>query len=207
LAFAANEATASATSITISKTKVTYGDDNAARIAATVGSPAGGTPAGSVSVTSGSGTLCTITLTGGTGTCTLPPGRLPGGSHHLTAGYSGDATYVASQSPVATITVARAPSRTTLALSSGGHLGYRHEHRERLTVTVRLPSGLRPAGTAVVTAGHARLCVITLRGGHGSCVLKNQQLRSGTYRIRAAYRGSIDARPSRSASKTLTIAP
>ena len=83
---------------------------------------------------------------------------------------------------------------------------YRQERREHLTVIVKLAFGAMPTGTVLVTAGHTTLCVIKLRAGRGSCVLTNRQLKTGTYRVRAVYRGNADASPSDSGSKTLRIA-
>jgi hypothetical protein len=202
--FVANEATASATGLTVSAPQLTYGDENAEQIAVTVSSPDGGTPTGTVAVTAGSGTLCTITLTGATGTCTLPSTSLPGGSYDLTASYSGDSSYLASQSPASAINVARVPSKTSLTLSSR-RVTYRQERRERLTVIVKLAFGAMPAGTVAITAGRTTLCVIALRAGGGSCVLRNRQLKTGTYRVRAAYGGNADASPSDSARMTLRV--
>ena len=204
-AFVANEATASATRLTASRPQLTYGDENAEKIVVTVSSPEVGTPTGTVAVTAGPDRLCTITLTGATGTCTLQSSRLPGGRHDLTASYSGDSSYLESQSPATTITVARARSATSLTLSRG-RVAYRRERHERLTVAVKLATGAVPSGTVAVAVGHTTLCVITLRTGRGSCVLRNRQLKRGTYRIRAAYRGNADANPSHSAIKTLRIA-
>jgi hypothetical protein len=204
-AFAANEASASVTGLTASRATLTYGNENAEHVTVAVNSPEGGTPTGTVAVTAGPHPLCTITLAGGAGTCTLRSGSLPPGRYQLTASYSGDASYLASQSPATAITVTPAPSHTSLTLSSG-RVTYQHERHEQLTVTVKLAYGHVPAGTVAVKAGRVTLCVITLRGGRGSCRLRNRQLKPGTYRIRAIYRGSPSAKPSDSASKTLKIA-
>jgi hypothetical protein len=204
-AFVDNEATASATTLTVSAPKLTYGDENAEKITVTVNSPEAGTPTGTVAVSAGADRLCTITLTLATGTCDLQSGSLPGGRHDLTASYSGDSSYLDSQSPATAITIARAPSATSLTLSRG-RVNYQHERQERLTVAVKLATGATPTGTVAVAAGHTTLCVITLRAGHGSCVLRNRQLKPGTRRIRAVYRGNADADPSDSAFKTLRIA-
>lgn len=203
-AFVANEATASVTGLTVSAPKVTYGDEEGEHITVTVSSPDGGAPTGAVTVTAGSGTLCTITLTGAAGTCTLSSTSLPGGSFDLTASYSGDSSYLASQSQATAVSVAPASSKTSLTLSSR-RVTYRLERRERVTVLVTLAFGAVPTGTAVVKAGRATLCVIALRAGHGSCALTKGQLKPGTYRVRALYRGNADASPSESASKTLRI--
>jgi Bacterial Ig-like domain (group 3) len=204
VAFVADEATASATSLTLSAPRLTYSAENAGQITVAVTSPQTGTPTGSVVVSSAAQQLCAITLTAGSGSCRLAPGRLPGGHYDLTASYSGDSVYIPSRSPQTALTVVRARSATTLTLSRY-RVPYRHEARERLTIITRVVSGPGPAGTAVVATGRTTLCVIRLRAGHGSCVLRNRQLRIGSYRIGAKYRGNADTGPSYSAKKTVKI--
>ncbi len=203
-AFIANEATASSVTLAASASKITYGDEDAEHISVTASSPDGATPAGAVTVTSGSETLCTVTLSAGAGTCTLPATALPGGTHRLIASYSGSSDYVGSQSAVTTISVSASGSATSLRLS-GASVAYGQERHERFTVRVALTSGAMPAGTVVVTSGRLALCTISLRSGRGSCTLKSGSLQRGSYRIRAAYRGNADATPSVSASEKLRI--
>jgi hypothetical protein len=202
--FVANEATPSATQLTASAPKLTYGHEGTEHIVVTVRSPDGGTPTGTVAVIAGAAAVCAITLNAATGSCTLPSRRLPAGGYALTASYSGDSSYLASQSASAAITVARETSKTSLTLSER-RATFGHEQRERFSVTVGLAFGVVPTGTVAVTAGHATLCMITLRAGHGRCVLTRRQLKAGTYRVVAAYRGDPDASPSASPRETLRI--
>jgi hypothetical protein len=205
-AFVANEATASSVTLAASVSRITYGNEGAERISVTASSPDGGTPAGTVTVASGSVTPCTITLKSGTGTCTLPATSLSGGTHRLIASYNGSADYVGSQSAVTTISVSPSASATSLQLSRAS-VAYGQERHERLAVLVKLASGARPTGTVVVTSGRFTLCTISLRSGRGSCRLKGGELKKGSYRIRAAYRGNADATPSASAREKLRITP
>lgn len=203
-AFVANEATASSVTLAASASKITYGNEGAVRISVTASSPDGGTPAGTVTVTSGPATLCTITLNSGAGTCTLPATSLSGGTHRLIASYNGSADYLGSQSAVTTISVSPSASATSLQLSRAS-VAYGQERHERLAVLVKLASGAMPTGTVVVTSGRLTLCTISLRSGRGSCRLKSGKLKKGSYRIRATYRGNADATPSASAREKLRI--
>ena len=105
--FTVGEATAATVSLTASGPTVTYGDEQAETLTATVTSPDGGTPTGNVTITDGTAGACRIALVNGTGNCVLPATALPGGTDQLTATYDGDASY-ASASTSTTVTVAKA---------------------------------------------------------------------------------------------------
>ena len=96
-----------AVTLSASAPKATYGAEQAVTLTATASSPAGGTPTGTVSVTGpGNAFVCSITLTDGTGSCTLTSRRLPVGTDTLTAAYAGDDSYL-SASGTTTITIVR----------------------------------------------------------------------------------------------------
>jgi hypothetical protein len=102
------EGTASAVTLT-APASMTYGSEQGDVLTASVTSPAGGTPSGTVTVTEGTTPVCTITLAGGQGTCSLSAKAIPAGGDTLTATYSGDATYVPATS-TAIVTVAAPPA-------------------------------------------------------------------------------------------------
>jgi hypothetical protein len=109
-----SEATAATVTLTASAPKITFGSEQSETLTATVSSPAGGTPTGTVAVTDGTAGACVITLQNGTGTCAPGPAALPGSANSpggvdtLTATYSGDASYVPATA-TAKVTVAGAP--------------------------------------------------------------------------------------------------
>jgi hypothetical protein len=188
-AFVANEATASATTLALSRGRATYGDE-ALRATVTVSS-AGGTPTGTAGVSAGDTELCTVTLSAGAGYCTLPAAALPAGTHQLTATYSGDSDFVASSSPSAAFTVGKTASTTRLSLSQA-KVTYRRETAERLSVAVKAAYAGAPSGDVIVMAGKARICVVKLRSGTGTCALRSRQLKAATYHLTATYGGSAD---------------
>ncbi len=99
-----SEATGTVTTITAAANDGSA-DEQGAPVTVSVTSPAGGTPTGTVTVTSPlqpTGHACTVTLSGGTGTCVFPTTGLSAGSYQLTATYNGDTTYAASASAATT---------------------------------------------------------------------------------------------------------
>lgn len=98
----------SKTSLGLSTAKATYGDEEAEHLSVTV-SPefAGSTPAGTVKVAASTVTLCVITLSSGKGSCDLSSKKLPVGTHHLVATYSGSKNLLASASSTETLSVAK----------------------------------------------------------------------------------------------------
>jgi hypothetical protein len=141
----------------------------------------GATPTGTVAIT-GADTNCSITLSGGTGTCNVVFNSL--GAKTLTATYGGNGTYGAS-SASASHTVSNVSASTTNITSetpdpsTPGAL-------VAVNVTVT-GSGSTPTGT-VTLSGADTNCTITLSGGSGSCpVIFNT---SGGKTITATYNGN-----------------
>jgi Bacterial Ig-like domain (group 3) len=95
---------ASVASLTLSRSPVAYGHENAEKLTVKVASPLGGTPAGTVTIKIKSTVLCTIRLANGSGNCTLPAKRLKPGTYSLTASYSGS-TYYTGTSAIKTLKV------------------------------------------------------------------------------------------------------
>ena len=123
-----------------------------------------------------------------------------GGLYGYQFGRPGTArAFVVSQTQAGgTATSLRLSARTTRA---------GHEHTERLTVTV---SPGTPYGLAIVTAiagpgRSARLCLITVRAGTGTCHLTNSALPAGTYQVTARFLGGNTLTPSASPAQTLHV--
>jgi hypothetical protein len=93
---------------------------------------------------------------------------------------------------------------TTLSLSAA-RVKAGHERSEHLSVQVKPRTSGTPAGQVTVTAGSARICVIGLRKGRGTCTLRASRLRPGTYHLVARYPGGSGYGASKSAKKTLTV--
>lgn len=186
--FVVNEATASATALTLITTAAAYGNEASAGASVAVTAADGGTPSGTVSVSAGPVIVCTATLGAGSGDCAFGNLTLPAGSYQLTATYSGDLTYVSSVSAGDTLTVSKARSMTSVS-HSRAKVRYGHESLEKLSVTVAAEYAGVPAGRVVVRAGGSTICVMTLRLGRGACMFSARQLRAGKYHLTVIYAG------------------
>jgi hypothetical protein len=194
---------ATTTSLALSAATATYGYEQGAQASVTVTSP-DGTPDGTVTVTSGPATVCTITLASGTGSCNLPATAVPGGTAQLTATYNGSANFAGSTSATVPLTIAQAATMTSLTLTAS-HVPYGDEQAEQVLVRVTSPFGQVPDGTAAVTAGSATVCTITLASGGGTCVLPPTALPVGLYQVTATYSGSTSFVPSPSGTSILGV--
>jgi hypothetical protein len=88
---------ASTTSLTLSTATVTYGSEKSLVMTVKVTPQFAGIPGGKVIITAGSTTLCTVTLSGGTGKCSpASQTALSTGKHTVTATYQGSTNFVTS---------------------------------------------------------------------------------------------------------------
>jgi hypothetical protein len=195
---------ASSTALSLSTAKVTYGNEQGERLSVTVRSMYGVTPAGTVAVKSGASTVCTITLASGQGSCLLAATTLPAGTQHLTAAYGGSVDVTASASAAASLSVAKAGTRSALSLSAS-KVTYGREQGERLTVAVTSQYSGTPTGKVAIKAGAVTICTITLASGRGTCILTPSRVRPDSYALHAYYAGSSDFGGSASAGKALTV--
>jgi hypothetical protein len=190
--------------VQLSAGSAVYGNEKSLTIKVTVAPQFTGTPTGKVKITEGQITLCTVQLSGGTGTCFPASPTIPGaGKAVLVAPYPGDPGFNSSAAD-ATVTVPRATSRTTLTLSAAS-VKYGHEMSVKITVAVAPQFSGTPAGNVIITAGRATLCTIRLASATHTCPLPSDRaLSPGQHVLAASYRGSTDFAPS-SATKTLTV--
>ena len=102
--------------------------------------------------------------------------------------------------------LARSTAATTLTTVSPAKskVTYGAEGAQKITVTVQATTPT-PAGKVTVTANGKAVCTITLKNGTGSCRLAARQLKPGTYKAVATYRGAAPYKPSSSAQKTFKV--
>ncbi|TVZ04236.1 Ig-like domain repeat protein [Trebonia kvetii] len=198
---------ATTTTMQLSKAAVSYGDEQAETISVTVAAPGdgGATPGGTVTVSAGTAAICTIGLAAGAGSCVLKATALPPGTAKLTAAYPGDASFAASASAVAPLTVAKEPTATAVALSAA-KVSYGAEQHEHISVTVKPAFGGTPTGHVTVKSGGKTIRVIALSAGKGGYTLSAASLAGGTVTLTASYSGDADFAGSTSAAKKLAIA-
>jgi Bacterial Ig-like domain (group 3) len=193
------------TSLTLSAPSVPFGNEQTETLTANVTPAVSGTPTGNVTVKTGATTVCTIALANATGKCTLTASQLPPGSYPLTATYSGDDIYTTSADTAQTLTVAKEPTTTDLALSADT-IAVGSEQAELFTVQVTPATSGTPTGNVTVKAGATAVCTIILTNGTGNCTLTPRQLARGSYQITATYNGdTTDAKSTSSPPQTLTV--
>jgi len=196
----------STTAFKLSATALTYGDEQVENLTVTVSSQyPGSMPTGIVTVRGQSLRLCTITLSAGSGSCSLSATELAMGSHQVFATYHGNEALLRSVAGES-LTVVRPSSRTALELSATT-LTYGDEQAEHLTVTVSSPyAGSAPTGTVNLSESAITLCTVTLSAGAGSCILSARQLSLGNYQVVAVYRGDGSFEPSITSGRVLVTA-
>jgi hypothetical protein len=95
----------SATTLSESASSVAYGHEQTERLSVDVTSSYVGTPGGTVKITTGTATVCTITLSGGKGSCLLSSSQLKVGTHALKATYAGSNVFSSSVSSTVNLKV------------------------------------------------------------------------------------------------------
>jgi large repetitive protein len=193
------------TTVSLSAAKVSYGAEQRERISVAARPAHGATPTGHVTVKAGSAVICVITLRSAKGTCSPGRARLAAGRHAITAVYGGSGDVASSVSAARTLSVAVAPSTTTLSLSAG-RVTYGSERSEKISVRVAPRYSGTPGGTVTVKANGATLAVIRLKSGAGSYTLSANRLRAGDYALTATYGGNADFGHSVSVKRSLTVA-
>jgi hypothetical protein len=196
---------ATTTTLGLSRTGLTYGDEQAEKILVTVAAP-GAIPVGTVRIKSGAATVCTLSLSpSGTGSCALKAAALPPGTAKLTASYAGNADFGSSASAVRSVAIAKEPTTTTVSLSAT-KVTYGAEQRERIAVAVRPAHGGTPTGRVTVKAGSTTIRVISLTSGKGAYTLAAGALAGGAVKLTASYGGDTRYARSSSGPKKLAVA-
>jgi hypothetical protein len=150
--------------------------------------------------------LCTITLSGGAGSCNLSRRSLLPGSYGLVATYSGSLDLESSGSASKSLIVSRETAKVALQLSSS-KLTFGHEASEHISVEVSGEfAGAVPSGKVEVRISSRTICAISLSSsGKGSCTLSAKELSAGTYGLVASYGGSSLLDPAASAKETVKV--
>jgi hypothetical protein len=197
-------ATATTTStVSLSRTSVTYGSKYQTEASVTVKPEFSGIPTGEVGVRLNGTLLCGVMLSSGKAECSVPD-SLNAGRYAITTSYDGDVNFTASTSAASYLTVARASSATTLTLAKAT-ITRGHENSEKLTVKVSSPATGYATGKVTVKAGSGTVCVVTLKNGTGSCTLTASQLKAGSYKLTAGYAGDTNHASSGSSAKSLKV--
>ncbi len=192
---------------TLSPPSVAYGNESSAVITTTIAHTGAGVPTGTVDVTYSGTTVCVVTLSGGTGTCS--PGNTDfavGGPYFFTATYSGDSSYTGSSSTPVSMTVTKAAT-TPSVVASPSTVTYGDLSSSVLTATVTPAFAGTPTGTVAFTSGSTALCSVTLPTT--TCTAPSGvQLGVGTHAVTATYSGDPNFSPSAATtSSVITVVP
>lgn len=162
----------------------------------TVSSATTGIPTGTVTFKDGNTTLGSSTLNAA-GVASYSSATLSSGSHTMTASYSGDANYAASNAAALTVTVGVAATTATLSgpttLSAGASGTY--------TVKVSTTATGTPTGSVVLSDGTGTLSTVSLNAS-GTAIF-TLSLTGGAHTLVATYSG--DSSFSYATSNTITV--
>ncbi len=123
----------------------------------------------------------------------------------IKANQAGDTDYLAADQTSQSFRVGKATSRIAFRLSAAKVI-FGKEKFERFSVTVAPQfAGSTPTGRVTIRNGGTVLCTTSLSSGKATCRLSPSELKAGTYRLVAAYRGSADFNGSTSAKETLKV--
>jgi hypothetical protein len=200
VAFVVDEKPVAVPTLTVSwPARITYGSGY--KVPVKVSGP-GGSPTGTVTLTSGSTTLGTATLSGGVGTISVSAAeakKVPPGDRSITVRYGGDAG-LSGLTESKTVDVVKASSKTVVKLSA---TTVAKTGRVTVTVTVAA-SGVTPTGTVKVYDGSKEIASGSLKSG--KITIKLPKITSlGTNKIKAVYSGSSDVNTSTSATVLLKV--
>ena len=170
----------STTSLSASKGTSVVGE--AYTVTVSVAGP-GNTPTGTVQVSDGAGATCSVSLSGGAGSCALTSGVA--GPKSLTATYSGDSQHGGSSGSIAH-QVDRAGTTTAITATSPNPSTAGQAVRVSVRVSAVAPGAGTPTGSVSVSGGGGA-CTIELSGGTGSCELTPTTV--GQVPLAASYSG------------------
>lgn len=181
--------TQSPTTPTVTVTPASSSITTAQNLSVTIAvSGSGGTPSGSVVLSSGSYTSSSTALSSGSASITIPAGTLAAGSDTLTARYTPDAASSAnynSASGTASVTVTQSGVTPTVTVTpASGSI----TSAQNLSVTIAVSgSSGTPTGSVVLSSGSYTSSAATLSSGSASITIPAGSLSPGTDTLTARY--------------------
>ena len=190
---------------------VVYGSEGGAVLSVTALAPVGtGVPTGSVTFKQGATTVCTATLSNGSGSCSPSTPRLlpaaPSSPYTVTGTYTNtDGNFTSGSTATTTLTVTKASTTTVLSITPATAT-YGDEKVPVISATVTSATTGTPTGTVVVKEGGTTICTLTLSGGTGSCAaLATTKLPVATHSLTATYAGDTNFSTSTSSAEPLAV--
>ena len=157
-----------------------FGQNYSVSVSVAAQSPSSGTPVGSVLIGDGTNS-CTATLSGGSGSCSLPSNSI--GVKSISAAYQGSTGYNSS-STSSSHTINKVGTTTTITSDLPDPSVYGQNYTVAVSVAALAPGSGTPGGTVTVSDG-TNNCPISLSGGSGSCTLPSSS--AGGKTLTASY--------------------
>jgi hypothetical protein len=187
------------TSVSLSASSINFGQS--ATLTATVQPAYTGTPTGAVTFLDGTTTLGISTMTNGSAQFTVS--ALTPGTHSISAKYSGDTNFTASNSTASqTLTVNQATTTTTVSTSSNPST---YGQLVTFSATVQTGSGTGPTGSVTFLNGTTTLGTVPL--SNGTAQLAISSLAAGSQSVTAQYSGDSNFAGSTSSALVETVNP
>jgi hypothetical protein len=187
------------TTVSLSASSINFGQS--AALTATVQAAYTGTPRGTVTFLDGTITLGTSTITNGSAQYTAS--ALAPGTHSISAKYSGDTNFTASNSTASqTLTVNQATTTTTVSTSLNPST---YGQLVTFSATVQASSGTGPTGSITFLNGTTTLGTVSL--SNGTAQLTVSSLAAGSQSITAQYSGDSNFAGSTSTALVETVNP
>ena len=171
-------------------------------LTATVQGTGSTAPGGTVSFLSGSTLLGTATLNS-SGVASLTTSSLAAGTYSLNAQYAGNASFFASTSATASVTVSAQATTTTTSMTASPN-PVATGQTLILTANVQGTGSTAPGGTVSFLSGSTPLGSATLSSS-GVATLTLTTLAVGTYGVTAQYAGDANFLSSTSAAASVTV--
>jgi hypothetical protein len=187
------------TSVSLSASSIRFGQSTT--VTATVQAAYTGTPTGTLTFLDGTTTLGTSTITNGS--AQFSASAFTPGTHNISAKYSGDTNFTASNSTAGqTLTVNPATTTTTLSPSLNPST---YGQLVTFSATVQTGSGTGPTGAVTFVNGTTALGTATL--ANGTAQLAVSSLTAGSQSITAQYSGDSNFAGSTSSALVETVNP
>jgi Bacterial Ig-like domain (group 3) len=188
----------------------TYGSEQSKPLAVSATSPAGGTPTGTMTISTSGTTLCTATLASGSASCTLGAAQLQAGSYPLTVSYSGDGYFLPSTfNSTGGVTLSVAKAATVTRFSFTPRSVTFNGSKTALTVTATVSGPVTVTGWASASVDGRALTGCTnvpLTTSGLSCKgTTSWVLTGGTHKVTVTYSGQGSLSASSSVALPLAV--
>jgi hypothetical protein len=191
---------ASSTSVTSSVNPTAFGQSTTFTATVSASSPAAGTPGGTITFLDGGTSIGAATLSGGSGS--FSTSSLSIGNRTITVSYSGDTNFSGSTSSAITQTVVASASSTTVTSSLNPSV-FGQLVTFSATVSASGSGSGTPTGTVTYLDGSSTLGTATLSGG--TAAFSTAGLSVGTHTITVSYSGDTNFSGSTSPAITQTV--